>query len=79
MLTTGAAQTLLRSYRVLAGRRIVVAGNGPLNLQVACELHRAGAAIIAIVEAAPAPGLQKLRELVRMAITAPDLMIDGMN
>ena len=79
VMTTGAAQTLLRSYGVLAGRRILVAGNGPLNLQVALELHRAGATIIAIVEAAPAPGLQALRELVRMAITAPDLMIDGMN
>ena len=43
VMTTGAAQTLLRSYGVLAGRRVLLAGNGPLNLQVALELARAGA------------------------------------
>jgi len=31
VMTTGAAQTLLRSYGVLLGRRVLVAGNGPLN------------------------------------------------
>ena len=40
VMTTGAAQTLLRSYAVLPGRRVLVAGNGPLNLQVALELAR---------------------------------------
>ena len=56
VMTTGAAQTLLRSYGVLAGRRILVAGNGPLNLQVACELRRAGAEVVAVAEAARRPG-----------------------
>ena len=41
-MTTGAAQTLLRSYRVSPGKRILLAGNGPLNLQVAFELTMAG-------------------------------------
>ena len=50
VMTTGAAQTLLRSYAVLPGRRVLVAGNGPLNLQVALELARAGAEIAAVVE-----------------------------
>ena len=54
-MTTGAAQTLLRSYGVAPGRRIVFAGNGPLNLQVACEAMAAGAADVTLVEAAPAP------------------------
>ena len=63
VMTTGAAQTLLRSYRVLPGRRVVVAGNGPLNLQVACELHRAGAKIVAVAELAPRPGAASLGAL----------------
>jgi D-hydroxyproline dehydrogenase subunit alpha len=77
VMTTGAAQTLLRSYGVVAGRRMLIAGNGPLNLQVAVELHRAGAAIVAMVEAAPPPGLGNLASLGRMAVNAPDLMLDG--
>lgn len=51
-MTTGALQTLLRSYRVIPGQRVVVAGNGPLNLQVAAELVRNGAKVVALVEAA---------------------------
>jgi glycine/D-amino acid oxidase-like deaminating enzyme len=55
VVTTGACQTLLRSHGVLPGKRILIAGNGPLNLQVADELVRAGAQVVAIAEAAPAP------------------------
>jgi NADPH-dependent 2,4-dienoyl-CoA reductase/sulfur reductase-like enzyme len=78
VMTTGAAQTLLRSYGVVAGRRMLIAGNGPLNLQVAVELHRAGAAIAAVVEAASRPGLGSLADLAQMAVNAPDLVLDGM-
>jgi NADPH-dependent 2,4-dienoyl-CoA reductase/sulfur reductase-like enzyme len=77
VITAGAAQTLLRSYGTLAGRRIVVAGNGPLNLQVACELMRAGATIAAVAEAAPAPSLASTGPLLAMAATAPDLLAKG--
>ncbi len=57
VMTTGAAQTLLRSYRVLPGRRVLLAGNGPLNFQLAAELLNAGADVVAVVEAALRPGL----------------------
>jgi NADPH-dependent 2,4-dienoyl-CoA reductase/sulfur reductase-like enzyme len=77
VMTTGAAQTLLRSYRVLAGRRIVIAGNGPLNLQVAAELKRAGAGLVAIAEAAAQPSIHRARELAAMAATAPQLLRQG--
>jgi D-hydroxyproline dehydrogenase subunit alpha len=77
VMTTGAAQTLLRSYGVVAGRRMLIAGNGPLNLQVALELHRAGAWIAAVVEAAPRPGPNSFANLARMAVSAPDLTING--
>ena len=47
-LTTGAAQTFLRAYGVLPGRRVLVSGNGPLNIQVAAEMARAGGEIVAV-------------------------------
>lgn len=78
VMTTGAAQTLLRSYRVLVGRRIVLAGNGPLNLQVALELVRAGAEVVAVVEAAPRPSPAQWREVAAMAMNAPGLLRDGL-
>src|SRR5690606_28423382 len=52
-MTTGAVQSLLRSHRVAPGRRVVIGGNGPLNIQVAAELHAAGAQVVAVAEAAP--------------------------
>lgn len=55
VMTTGACQTLVRSYGVAPGRRVLVTGNGPLNVQVAGELARAGAVVAGVVEAAPAP------------------------
>ena len=55
VMTTGAAQTLARAYRVAPGARVLVAGNGPLNLQVACELAAGGVAVAAVAEAAAAP------------------------
>ncbi|WP_372424407.1 FAD-dependent oxidoreductase [Salinarimonas chemoclinalis] len=79
VMTTGAAQTLLRSYEVVAGARILVAGNGPLNLQVAIELARAGARVVGVVEAAPAPGLSRLPALARMAMADPRLVRDGLS
>ena len=54
VMTTGAAQTLARAYRVAPGARVLVAGNGPLNLQVACELAAGGVEVAAVAEAAPA-------------------------
>lgn len=79
VMTTGAAQTLLRSYRVPAGARILIAGNGPLNLQVAIELARAGARVSSVVEAALRPGPSTLRALAAMTFYDPRLMRDGLS
>ena len=78
VMTTGAAQTLLRSYGVLAGRRVLVAGNGPLNLQVALELQRAGVAVVAVAEAARPPGLASLGDAAGMLLATPRLALDGL-
>jgi NADPH-dependent 2,4-dienoyl-CoA reductase/sulfur reductase-like enzyme len=77
VMTIGAAQTLLRSYGVLPGRRILVAGNGPLNLQVAVELARAGADIVAVCESAPSPQARHLAPIAAMALTSPELTLQG--
>ncbi|MBL6456384.1 FAD-dependent oxidoreductase [Belnapia sp. T6] len=78
VMTTGAMQTLARANRVSPGRRIVIAGNGPLNLQLACELLEGGAEVVAVAEAAPRPGLAAWRDAVRILRAAPDLAWDGL-
>lgn len=47
----GGAQAMLKSGLVLPGKRIVVAGSGPLLLAVASSLTAAGARVPAVVEA----------------------------
>jgi len=63
VMTTGAAQTLWRSYRSLPGRRVAVFGSGPLNLQVALELARGGADVRLVAERARSPWRQPLASL----------------
>ena len=60
VMTVGGLQTLARSYRVAPGERIVIAGNGPLCLQTAAELLDGGADVVAVLEAAPRPGLAQM-------------------
>ena len=55
IMTTGALQTALRSYGRRPKEPVLIAGNGPLNFQVALELAEAGANVIGIVEAANPP------------------------
>ena len=78
VMTTGAGQTLARAYRVAPGQRVVVAGNGPLNLQLAAELIEGGVRVVAVLESAPRPGLRKMRALLAAARSGPDLLRDGM-
>ena len=75
-MTPGAAQTLWRSYGVIPGRRVLIAGNGPLNLQVARELAEAGCEVT-VVEAAPAPWTRPMTAL-RLALADPALALQGL-
>ncbi len=77
-MTTGAAQTLARAYRVAPGRRVLVAGNGPLNLQVVCELLNGGVEVVAVAEAAPKPGPSQWQSAVQAFYRSPDLIFDGL-
>src|SRR5476649_2502179 len=76
--TTGGAQTLARAYRVAPGERIVIAGNGPLNLQLAVELLAGGANVVAVLESAPRPGLAQWRPVLSALREAPGLVADGL-
>ena len=76
-MTTGAAQTLLRAYRVAPGRRVLVGGNGPLNLQVAAELVQAGVDVVAVVEAASVTSVTNLPAAATAFLNSPDLIRDG--
>src|SRR6185312_13895958 len=55
VMTTGALQTLVRAQRVCPGERVLIAGSGPLNLQLACELLAGGVQPLAVLEAASRP------------------------
>ncbi len=75
-MTTGAAQTLLRAYGVVPGRRIVIGGNGPLNFQLAADLVSAGADVAAVAEASRPSS--RLTSLVSAAYAAPALLAKGL-
>lgn len=78
VMTTGALQTLARAQRVSPAGRVVIAGSGPLNLQLACELIAGGVEVAAVVEAAPKPGLGAWRDMLTLARSSPDLAWDGL-
>lgn len=77
VMTTGAAQTLLRSGAVSPGQRVLVAGNGPLNIQLATELLNAGVTVVAIAEQAPRPGLARAASALVMARHSAGLAVQG--
>lgn len=77
VMTTGAAQTLWRSYRSLPGRRVAVCGSGPLNLQVALELARGGAQVALVAETSEPAWRHPMRALALVA-AGPRLAAGGM-
>jgi NADPH-dependent 2,4-dienoyl-CoA reductase/sulfur reductase-like enzyme len=76
-LTTGAAQTLMRAYQVLPGRRVLVSGNGPLNIQVAAEIVLAGGEVVAVCELARFRDAVRTPALAEMAAASPSLAMEG--
>lgn len=77
VMTTGAAQTLERAHGTAPGNRVVVAGNGPLNFQLAAALASKGISVAALAEVAPRPGPGSLRPFIQAVRLAPDLMAEG--
>jgi hypothetical protein len=52
VLTAGGVQNLIKSQRLLPGRRFLVVGNGPLLLVVAQSILHAGGTVVELLEAA---------------------------
>ncbi|WP_306119874.1 MULTISPECIES: FAD-dependent oxidoreductase [unclassified Roseitalea] len=77
VMTIGAAQSMIRSYGAVPGRRIAIAGNGPLGLQLAAELIGAGVPPLVLAERASPGDPRGLPRLLRAAWHAPGLVADG--
>ena len=77
VMTTGATQGMLRNYGTFPAGRIVVAGNGPLNLQIALELKRAGADVRLVVELSDTSAATWIASGLRMAVNVPRFTFDG--
>ncbi len=74
-MTIGAAQTLVRRYGIRPCGRVLVAGHGPLGMQLGAELVRTGAEVAAVVERA---ALRPNAAFLRAAIAGPALVRDGL-
>ncbi|MGH7104286.1 MAG: FAD-dependent oxidoreductase [Acetobacteraceae bacterium] len=79
VLTTGALQTLARAQRVCPAEPVLIAGNGPLNFQLAAELLASGVRLAGVVEGAPRPGPAALGQALALARAAPDLFATGLS
>jgi glycine/D-amino acid oxidase-like deaminating enzyme len=77
VMTTGALQGLARAQRVSPGKRVVIAGNGPLNFQLAAELMEGGVEVVAVLETAPRPGLGEARAAWAMLLADGGLFREG--
>jgi NADPH-dependent 2,4-dienoyl-CoA reductase/sulfur reductase-like enzyme len=78
VITAGGAQTLVKTQRVLPGRRIVFAGSGPLALAFPAQLRGYGAKVTLVLEAGPAPGPRDVGRLLRVARGNVSLLRDAL-
>ena len=77
VMTTGAMQNLLKVYNVLAGKKILMCGNGPFVLHVARELKKAGAKIVAITERSKKPSIRNYKIFYNMLSNSMKLFFKG--
>ena len=77
VFTTGAAQTLLRSYQTAIPGKIIVSGNGPLNLQIAAELLKAKANVLAYVDSANLFSIKNIFLSPLLGLISPKLGLRG--
>lgn len=78
VMTTGAAQTLLRSYSVSPGKQVLVSGNGPLNLQMAAELSKHGTKVVALVESGRIFSPLSILLTLALAVISPSMSLRGL-
>ncbi|MDF0595301.1 FAD-dependent oxidoreductase [Psychromarinibacter halotolerans] len=71
----GSAQTLARRYGVVPGKRVLIAGNGPLAWQLAHEIKQLGGNVVTVLERA---AVADRGALLRAGLAAPGLALDGL-
>jgi NADPH-dependent 2,4-dienoyl-CoA reductase/sulfur reductase-like enzyme len=79
VLTAGAAQTIVKTQRVLPGDRLVFAGSGPLALAFPAQLHHYGANVLVALEAGPGPGVRDVLGLLAAARGNTALLRDAVS
>jgi thioredoxin reductase len=79
VVTAGGAQALVKTQRVLPGRRLVFAGSGPLALAFPAQLRGHGANVVLVLEAGPAPRTGDMLRLVGAARGNTALLRDAVS
>jgi len=75
VIAAGGCLNLIKGQAMVPGRRVVVAGNGPLTLVVAYSLRMAGSEVLAVIEAgrpsrhawSALPGLLRIPKVIGLA------------
>jgi NADPH-dependent 2,4-dienoyl-CoA reductase/sulfur reductase-like enzyme len=78
VITAGAAQTLVKTQRVLPGSKIIFAGSGPVALAFPAQLAKLGANILAVLESGPAPTPINVVKLLSASAGNWNLIVDAM-
>jgi bacterioferritin-associated ferredoxin len=73
-VTAGGVTALVKAQRVLPGRRVLLAGTGPLLLAAATALVHGGAHVVGIAEAAPRQALLGLLRRPRVMVQTLELV-----
>ena len=78
VMNAGAAQIAMKTAGQVPSGNIVLVGNGPLLLLVACQLLRAGAQVSGIVDTSPATNRTRAMPYAFSALRAPALLAKGL-
>jgi len=78
VMTAGGAQSLVKGSSVAPGRRILMAGSGPLSLLFAAELKHRGANVIMLTEACRRPSLAAILSLSRAGLGNLPSLAEGL-
>lgn len=77
VMNAGAAQIAMKACAQVPEGRIALVGSGPLLLLVACQLHRFGASVEAIIETAPSLNRYQALRKFSGVFGAPSLFAKG--
>ena len=77
VMTAGALQSLLKTSGVYPSGKLVIAGSGPLTLQLMSQLMDANIQITAFVDTTPAGALARAAFHFPRALSAPDYLLRG--